>query len=252
MGKLDGKVALITGGSRGIGFAIAKEIVTEGGRVLITGREQATLDSAGLKLGDCASTFAGDAADREKARECVGQAIAKFGRIDILVNNAALQRQSGPTISMPIEDCEATYAVNVFAPLFWAQEVWKASMREHGGAVLNVSSLGAFALYPNMGAYHSSKAALNHLTRILAAEMGPGVRVNAVAPGIIRTEMSSEAWENREERFTRRMPLGRLGEPEDVARSVLFLVCDESSWITGETLVIDGGSIVQGARMPTR
>jgi 3-oxoacyl-[acyl-carrier protein] reductase len=125
-------------------------------------------------------------------------------------------------------------------------------MKEHGGVVLNNASLGAFALFPNMGAYNSSKAALVHLTRVLAAELGPKVRVNAVAPGLIKTEMSRRAWSRIEEKFAARLPLERLGEAEDVARAALFLLGDDSSWITGETLVVDGGTIVQWGKLPRR
>ena len=121
-------------------------------------------------------------------------------------------------------------------------------MKDRGGVILNMASLGGLGLHPDMGAYLTSKAGLIHLTRILAAEMAPQVRVNAMAPGLIKTEMSSSAWRENEERISRRLPLGRLGEVEDVAASALFLVGDDSAWITGETLIIDGGTMVQTGR----
>jgi len=248
MARLDGKVVLITGGSQGIGFAMAKEVLAEGGQVVITGRNQPALDAARDQLGDRVMTFAGDASDRQATQECVNLAVSRFGRIDVLVNNAALDRPSGPTITASLKDFEETYALNVFAPLFWSQEVWRASMEEHGGVILNVSSLGGTHLYPHMGAYLSSKAALNHLTRILAAELGPGVRVNAIAPGLIKTEMSKSAWSKHETRFAAALPLERLGEPVDVARSAIFLMCDDSAWVTGEILLIDGGTVIQWGR----
>ena len=245
MGKLDDRVAIVTGGSRGIGYSIADELIREGARVMITGRNADSLASAAAVLGPAAATFVGEAGDRASARECIAEVMRRFGRIDILVNNAARDIQSGPTMAMPLDDFTSTYEVNVFAPLHWTQLAWQAHMEKNGGVVLNVASLGAISLQPNMGAYLSSKAALLHLTRILAAELGPRVRVNALAPGLIKTEMSSSAWLNNEERFAGNLPLERLGEAEDVARAALFLITDDSSWVTGETLVIDGGALIQ-------
>jgi len=246
--KLSNKVAIITGGSRGIGFAIAKKFIAEGARVMITGRQEASLESARGELGKAALTMTGDAVNEEHAGECIDAVMSHFGRIDILVNNAAMDIQSEPTISMPPADFEATLRLNLSAPLFWSQGVWEAHMKDHGGVILNISSLGGFNLHPNMGAYLTSKAGLVHLTRTLAAETGPQVRVNAIAPGLIKTEMSSSAWRNNEERWARRLPMERLGEAEDVAASALFLASEDSSWITGETLIIDGGTAVHTGR----
>lgn len=248
MAKLDNKVAIITGGSRGIGFAIADRFLAEGARVMITGRNETPLESAGKRLGQGAVTMTGDAANEGHARECVDEVMRQFGRIDILVNNAAMDPQSEATISMPPAEFEATLRLNLTAPLFWSQRVWEAHMRDHGGVILNIASLGGFALHPEMGAYLTSKAGLVHLTRTLAAETGPQVRVNAIAPGLIKTEMSSSAWRGNEERWARRLPMERLGEAEDVAASALFLASEDSSWITGETLVLDGGTAVSTGR----
>jgi NAD(P)-dependent dehydrogenase (short-subunit alcohol dehydrogenase family) len=252
MDKLADRVALITGGSRGIGFATAQALVEEGARVMLTGRTRETLERACGQLGDAAEFFVGDAGDRDSARACIDDVLQRFGRLDMLFNNAAIDAQSGPTISMPVGEFARIFELNVYAPLFWTQLAWDAYMREHGGAVLNNASLGAMALFPNMGAYNSSKAALVHLTRVLAAELGPKVRVNALAPGLIKTEMSRSAWSRMEDRFASRLPLERLGESEDVARAALFLLSDDSSWITGETLVIDGGTIVQWGKTPRK
>jgi NAD(P)-dependent dehydrogenase (short-subunit alcohol dehydrogenase family) len=248
LAKLSDKTAIITGGSRGIGFAIAEKFIAEGARVMITGRDGASLDSAKARLGDSSSSMAGEVADPDHAAACIDRVMSLFGRIDILVNNAAIDLQSGPTVSMPTADFEATLRANLIAPLFWSQRVWEAHMKDRGGVILNMASLGGLGLHPDMGAYLTSKAGLIHLTRILAAEMAPQVRVNAMAPGLIKTEMSSSAWRENEERISRRLPLGRLGEVEDVAASALFLVGDDSAWITGETLIIDGGTMVQTGR----
>lgn len=248
--KLSGKTALITGGSQGIGLAIAQAFIQEGAKVVITGRTQSALDQAVELLGaDRALACAGDVRDRAHTQATVAAALQRFGRIDILVNNAALERSSGPAISTSLDEFEETYAVNVFAPLYWTQQVWQASMQIHGGNVLMISSLGSISLYANMGAYMTSKAALNHLTRVLAAEVGPGVRVNAILPGLIKTEMSRKAWEPYEERFARNLPMERLGEPEDIAKAAVFLASDDSSWITGESLLIDGGTLIQWGRL---
>jgi NAD(P)-dependent dehydrogenase (short-subunit alcohol dehydrogenase family) len=244
LAKLGNKVAIITGGSRGIGFAIAKKFIAEGAQAMITGRQETSLKKARDELGRTTLTMTGDAADEDHANECIDAVMRHFGRVDILVNNAAMDVQSEPTISMPRADFEATLRLNLSAPLFWSQAVWKAHMKEHGGVILNISSLGGFNLYPNMGAYLTSKAGLIHLTKTLAAETGPRVRVNAIAPGLIKTEMSSSAWRNHEERWSRRLPMERLGEADDVAASALFLASEDSSWITGETLIIDGGTAV--------
>jgi 3-oxoacyl-[acyl-carrier protein] reductase len=251
LAKLDNKVAIITGGSRGIGFAIARKFVSEGARVLITGRTESSLESARASLGESACTQVGDVSIEDHSRACVNEAMRQFGRIDILVNNAAMDVQDGPSISMPPADFEATIRTNVTAPLFWSQNVWNAFMSVHGGVILNISSLGGTGLHPNMGAYLTSKAALIHLTRVLAAEMGPQVRVNALAPGLIKTDMSRSAWGDDEARWARRLPMARLGEAQDVAASALFLVSDDASWITGETLTIDGGTTVASGRPRT-
>lgn len=252
MADLHGRSALIVGGSQGIGLAIAREFIAAGARVLIVARRPEPLAAAQRELGAKVSIIAGDAAAEDTADRCIDEALRRFTRIDILVNNAALNLQTGPTIDLPLDDFDAVLRLNLRAPLMWSQKVWRASMKDHGGVILNVSSLGGRMLYPDMGAYNTSKAALNYLTKVLAAELGPRVRVNGLAPGVIRTEMSGSAWrDGRGERFAARLPLQRLGEARDVARSALFLVGDDAAWITGETMTIDGGTAVSlGRRKP--
>jgi NAD(P)-dependent dehydrogenase (short-subunit alcohol dehydrogenase family) len=125
--------------------------------------------------------------------------------------------------------------------------VWRASMRDHGGSVINMSSTGGLAVAPFIGHYDVTKAALIHLTRTLAVELAPSVRVNAIAPGLVKTDFARALWEPDEAAAARLMPLGRLGEPEDIANAALFLASDLASWITGHTLVVDGGSLLRGA-----
>ena len=251
--SLKGKCAIVTGGSRGIGFAIAKAMTSAGAKLVITGRSEDKLRAAQKELGESAQTFAGDVANDELARDCVALASSAHGHVDILVNNAAINTQTGPMTSLPLQKFDDTMSANLRAPLMWAQLVWSSSMEKKGGAILNVSSLGHKNLVPHMGAYNTSKAGLEYLTKVLAAEMGPQVRVNSIAPGLIKTDMSEPAWIGREERWTRRIPMQRLGIPEDIAAAALFLVSDQASWITGETLVVDGGAWVQWGRPnPTR
>ncbi len=253
MADLQGRSALIVGGSQGIGLAIAREFIAAGAGVMIVARRPGPLAAAQSELGADVSILAGDAAAETTADQCIREALRRFARIDILVNNAALNPQTGPTIELPLDDFDAVLRLNLRTPLMWSQKVWRASMKDHGGVILNMSSLGGRMLYPNMGAYNVSKAALNYLTKVLAAELGPRVRVNGLAPGIIRTEMSSSAWrDGRGERFAARLPLQRLGEASDVARGALFLVSDDAAWITGETITIDGGTAVSQGRKKSR
>jgi NAD(P)-dependent dehydrogenase (short-subunit alcohol dehydrogenase family) len=199
-------------------------------------------------LGSDNAAWAGDASDEAQARECVAETMRRFGRIDILVNNAGGSFQRHHIMDMPLAEFDATWALNVRTPLMWTQLVWRSWMAQAGGVVINMSSLGGISLQPGMGAYCASKAALNHLTRMLAADLGPTVRVNAIAPGLIKTEQSAPAWTNNEAAIASRMPLGRLGESVDIAQAALFLASDASSWITGEVLIVDGGANVQLGR----
>jgi NAD(P)-dependent dehydrogenase (short-subunit alcohol dehydrogenase family) len=252
MADLQGRSALIVGGSQGIGLAIARKFIAAGARIMVVARQAGPLAAAQRELGTDLAIIAGDAAAEDTADQCIDEALRRFARIDILVNNAALNPQKGPTIELPLDDFDAVLRLNLRAPLMWSQKVWRASMKEHGGVILNMSSLGGRMLYPDMGGYNTSKAALIYLTKVLAAELGPRVRVNGLAPGLIRTEMSESAWrDGRGERFAARLPLQRLGEARDVARSALFLVGDDADWITGETMTIDGGTAVAlGRRTP--
>lgn len=136
--------------------------------------------------------------------------------------------------------------VNVTAPIGWVQEVWRAGMAEHGGAVLNIASVGGIRAGSQIGAYNASKAALIHLTRQLAIELGPKVRVNAIAPAVVKTEFARALYAEREEEVAADYPLKRLGTAQDTAGIARFLLSDEASWITGETVVIDGGVSITG------
>ena len=181
--RFDGKVALVTGSSRGIGLAIATELAASGARVMLSSRKADALEAAVAGIdGDVAWTVA-NAGEPDQAAACVAATIERFGAVDILVNNAATNPYMGPTIDIDLPRLDKTIAVNWRAPLVWSQLAWQRSMQEHGGAILNVASIGGLSVEPTIGAYNATKAALLHLTRTLAAELAPGVRVNAIAPG---------------------------------------------------------------------
>ncbi len=245
---LSGKAALVTGGSRGIGYAIAEAIVKAGGSVCITARKTEELEEAVSGLGEGGIYVAGKADDPTHIEEAVDRTIERFGSLDILVNNAATNPQFGPLMDADPAAVEKIFKVNLEAPIRWSATAWKKWMRDHGGCILNVASVGGIRAEPMLGAYNVSKAGLIHLTLQLATEMAPGVRVNALAPGLIKTKFSRVLYEANEEFVASRIPLKRLGVPEDVAAAALFLVSDAASWITGEVLVVDGGSLLGGFR----
>ncbi len=244
--RLDGRVALITGGSRGIGLAIAQEMAASGARVMISSRKADVLEAAVATLDGEGAWFAANAGDPDEAAACVAATVERFGTVDILVNNAATNPYMGKTIDIDRPRLDKTISVNFAGPLMWTQLAWQAAMREHGGSVLNIASIGGMSVETSIGAYNATKAALLHLTRTLAAELSPGVRVNAIAPGLVKTDMARALWEPNEAAFAKTLPMRRLGEPADIGRAAVFLCSDAASWITGTSLVVDGGALLHG------
>ncbi|MGW0822850.1 SDR family oxidoreductase [Streptomyces sp. NPDC002845] len=242
---LEGKAAIVTGATRGIGLAVAEALVEAGARVCVTARDPAAVARVAGDLG--AVGLAGSVADPAHLRELTELALREFGRIDVVVNNAATNEPYGPLMDADPDRWRDAFAVNVEAPLRLTQCVWRAWMNEHGGAVVNVCTEGAAHVGPNVGAYGTSKAALVHLTRQLAGELAPGVRVNSVSPGLVRTDMARFVWEGAEEDVAAGLPLGRIGEPADVARAVVWLASDAAEWVTGADLLVDGGTRVRAA-----
>jgi len=242
--SLEGKVALVTGASRGIGKAIAKGYADAGASVLLSSRKLADLEAAAAEIGGDVDVIVANAGDPDQAEVAVDRCVERFGGVDILVNNAATNPYMGPTMGIDVARFDKTVEVNWRGPLVWAQCAWRAAMGERGGVILNISSVGGMTVEPSIGVYNGTKAALLHLTRQLAKELAPGVRVNAIAPGLVKTDMARALWEPNEEAIAAHVPLHRLGEPEDVARAAAFLCSDASSWITGTTLTVDGGMLL--------
>ena len=175
----------------------------------------------------------------------MAETVARFGAVDILVNNAAANPYFGPMLGIDRSRADKTLAVNQLGPLWWSQAAHRQSMAERGGSIVNISSVGGLGPEPGIGWYNVTKAALLHITRQLAWELAPGVRVNAIAPGLVRTEFARALWEDNEARIASHIPLRRIGEPDDIATAALFLASDAAAWITGQVLVVDGGTTSQ-------
>jgi NAD(P)-dependent dehydrogenase (short-subunit alcohol dehydrogenase family) len=248
--RLDGKTALVTGGSRGIGHAIALAFADAGASVMISSRKADALAASASEIDAAKGGRAGEvdwrvanAGDPEQAEACVAATVERFGSVDILVNNAATNPYFGPIMDLDVGRADKTVRVNQTGYLEWVQSAWRAGMSEHGGVVLNLASIGGLCVEAGIGWYNVTKAAVIHLTSQLAGELGPKVRVNALAPGLVKTEFARALWEPAEESLSRRLPLGRIGEVEDIANAALFLCSAAASWITGHTMVIDGGAL---------
>ncbi|PWB98123.1 3-oxoacyl-ACP reductase [Salinibacterium hongtaonis] len=240
VGRFDGETALITGASRGIGLAIAQRFVADGGRVAITARGQEALDAAVATLGgpSVAIAVAGKADDPAHRAEVFSRISDEFGSIDHLVNNAGINPAYGPALQTDEAVARKILDVNVIGALAWSRDAVAAGL---SSTIVNLSSISALTAAPGIAFYGVSKAALISLTQQLAHELAPSIRVNAVAPAVIKTNFAKALYEGREDEVAARYPLARLGVPDDVAGPVTFLMSPDSAWITGQTLVIDGG-----------
>lgn len=248
MGRFEGKVAIVTGASRGIGLSIAERIVAEGGRVCITARKPEALEEAVASLGgpQKAIAVAGRADDVDHQAETVARTIEAFGSVDHLVNNTGINPAYGPMIDLDLDVARKIVEVNNIAALSWTQHVHRAWMGEHGGSVVNLSSVAGIKPAPGIGFYGASKAMLIHITQELAVELAPNIRVNAVAPAVVKTKFATALYEGREEQVAASYPLKRLGVPEDISSVVAFLLSDDAAWVTGQLVVIDGGLTLTG------
>lgn len=246
--RFDGKVAMVTGGSRGIGLAIAQRLIDEGARVVVTARKPEPLAAAVDDLGGprVAVGVAGSADDADHQAVAVQAALDAFGRIDLLVNNCGINPHYGGLLDIEDSAARKIMDVNVLATLQWTRRVHMAWQSEHGGAIVNVASLAGLLPETGIGMYGVSKAALFQLTRQLAVELGPAVRVNAVAPAVVKTTFAAKLYEDNEAELAARYAVGRLGDPADVAAAVAYLGSDDAAWVTGQTLVLDGGVSITG------
>ncbi len=245
--RLDGKVALVTGASKGIGKAIAKGLAESGAKVMLGSRKHEQLEAAAAEIDGETAVFAAHAGNLDAASACVDATIERFGGIDILVNNAATNPHFGATLDVDPGRFDKTFEVNLRGPLFWTQLVWERAMKEKPGVIVNIASVGGLRSEFGLGVYNVSKAALIHLTRQLAAELGP-TRVIGIAPGLVETDFSALLVENFGDSLREAMPTQRLGTPEDIANLAVFMASDKGSWITGDTYVIDGGAGVRSSR----
>jgi NAD(P)-dependent dehydrogenase (short-subunit alcohol dehydrogenase family) len=247
MTDAESRVAIVTGASRGIGLAIAQALVDRGDRVCITGRNADAAAQAAAGLGAGAIAVAGKAHDAAHQEETVARTLETFGRIDYLVNNVGTNPVFGPMLDLEADLLRKIIDINVVSAFEWIKRVHGAWLGQHGGAVVNVASVAALRPAPGLGAYGVSKAALRYLTEQLAVELGPTVRVNAVAPAVVKTKFAEALYVGREDQVAATYPAGRLGVPSDVVSAVAFLLSDEAGWITGHTLVLDGGSTLVGS-----
>ncbi|MGW2029414.1 MULTISPECIES: SDR family oxidoreductase [Streptomyces] len=237
-----GRVAIVTGASRGIGYGVAEALIARGDRVCITGRGEDALKEAVEKLGaERVIGVAGKAHDLDHQSEVVDRTMEAFGRVDFLVNNAGTNPVFGPIADLDLNVARKVFETNVISALGFAQKTWHAWQKDNGGAIVNIASIAGLAPSPFIGAYGVSKAAMINLTQQLAHEFAPRVRVNAIAPAVVKTKFAQALYENREEEAAAAYPLGRLGVPSDIGGAAAFLTSEQSDWITGQTLVVDGG-----------
>jgi len=238
--NLAGRVALVTGGSKGIGQAIAATFAAAGAQVMISSRKEDALREAASKMDGEVAVYAANAGDEAAPAACVAATIERFGTLDILVNNAATNPYFGPMVGISPSQFDKTIQVNLRGPLLWTQAAWDQCLKDKPGVVLNISSGGSVHVDPGLGVYNIAKAALNHMTRQLAAELAP-TRVVGIAPGLIETDFSKILVENYGDELRAKLPVRRLGLPQDIANLALLLVSSEGSYMTGETIMVDGG-----------
>jgi len=241
--RLKNKIAIITGGGTGIGLSCAKLFCQEGARVVIFGRRKDRLQEAVAEIGDPALAVSGDITCDEDIKRLVEITVSTYGRVDILVNNAGIFTGS-PVHEMQDSDWDAILNVNLTGVFKLTREVLPHMMRQKSGSLIHISSILGLVTTPNVAAYNTSKGAMNQFSRSLAVEYGSsGIRSNAVCPGLIATEMTKDLMNDKElmQEWSKNYPIGRFGQPEDIAWACLFLASDESSFVTGTLLPVDGG-----------
>lgn len=246
--RFAGRTAVITGASRGIGLAIAQRLVDEGARVCITARKPEPLEEAVKALGgpEYAIAVPGKADDPEHQDEAIAATLKAFGSLDMFVNNTGINPVFGRMVDLDLDAARKMVDVNALSAISWVQKSYKAWMGEHGGSVVNVSSIAGLKPAPGIGFYGATKAMVKHITEELAVELAPGIRVNGVAPAVVKTRFAEALYEGRENEVSAQYPMSRLGVPEDISGAVAYLLSEDSAWVTGHTLVVDGGVTLTG------
>lgn len=244
---LTGKVALVTGGSRGIGEAVARRYAGAGASVVVASRTQESVDAVAESIRDAGGKALGIAChtgDAEQVHALIEQTVEELGGLDVLVNNAATNPHFGPILTSEEGHWDKTFEVNVKGYFFTAQAAVPAMRERGGGKIVNVASVAGQHPWPGLGVYSVTKAAVLMLTRVLAGDLaGDGIQVNALAPGLIRTRFSEALWKGpeRESRATADIPAGRVGEVEDLTGLALYLASSASDFTTGAVFTVDGG-----------
>jgi NAD(P)-dependent dehydrogenase (short-subunit alcohol dehydrogenase family) len=248
-GRLEGRVAAITGSSRGIGRAVAEAFVRDGARVVINSRDQGAADRAAGEIGEAAVGVGADVTTESGAAAVVERALGAFGRLDVMVNNAGMA-VAADSRDLSLDAWRKAIDLNMTAVFLCAREAARHMLEAGRGVIINTTSVQAFAPFPRRLAYGSTKAAVVMMTRIMAAEWAPAIRVNAVAPGYVRTAMTERLMAEGKidfEAISRRTPQHRIADPAEIAGAYTFLAGDEASFVTGETIVVDGGWLAFGA-----
>jgi NAD(P)-dependent dehydrogenase (short-subunit alcohol dehydrogenase family) len=248
--RLKDRTAVVTGGARGIGRAIAQRFIEEGARVVLGDRDEAALAATASALG-CAA-LACDVARRHDIDELIAGCVARYGRIDILVNNAGVTH-AADFLDLTEADFDRVLAINVKSAFLAAQAAARHMIAQGRGTIINMSSINAVLAIPNQIPYAVSKGAMGQLTKVTALALAPhGIRVNAIGPGTILTDLARSIMTDRaaEQRILARTPLGRCGEPAEVAGIAAFLASDDASYLTGQTIYPDGGRLALNYTMP--
>jgi 3-oxoacyl-[acyl-carrier protein] reductase len=243
--ELDGKVALVTGGSRGIGLAIAEALAAAGARVAVLARDGGRAGAVAAELpGEGHGGFACDVADPAQVARALGEVESAIGPVDVLVNNAGVTRDN-LLMRMKDEEWDEVIDINLKGAFNMSRAVAKGMMKRRDGVIVNVSSVVGLTGNAGQANYAASKSGLHGLTRSVARELASrGVRCNAIAPGYIRTDMTAELSEQQTDSLRSAIPMGRLGDPEDIAGVVRFLAGPHARYITGQVLAVDGGMVM--------
>ncbi|NNN19937.1 MAG: SDR family oxidoreductase [Acidimicrobiaceae bacterium] len=254
--SLRGKVAVITGGSSGIGEAIAETFALSGANVVLVSRKAEKARLAAEKINRLvghkkAVWIAANVSDPEGLQSVVDSCKSNFGFVNILVNGAAANPYFGQTVNIERSVMRKILEVNLEAVEMWISEFWSNfwSQSHETASCINIASIGGLTVESGIGFYNVSKAGIIHLTKQLANELAPRVRVNSISPGLVRTEFARALWENWEDQLAKILPLGRIGEPRDITGAALFLASELSSWVTGTNIVVDGGALVRSVSL---